>query len=94
MMSEIYGHAAKQNIFKILKDKYKLHEDGINIVCDAIKSENDYAKVYKFILGIYEAAYLKCIKEHEEILKKRGIQVNAVNEKPKEFKSIFPQNQG
>jgi hypothetical protein len=75
LISSPYSGGAKKFLFQILQEKYADHEPWVERIAENVKTAKDYEAMGKLFLAVYEAAYLKAVEQHREILEKHGLRV-------------------
>jgi len=80
IMANPKGYVIKKFMFEILKERYPKHEDFLERVGHFIVTDSDIEAFRKFIVDIYEIAYLKAVEDHREQLAKAGLKVKIVPE--------------
>jgi len=89
MFQNIYAEGLKKLLFDMLQQRYAENELTIDRLANSINNPKDYELMGKFLVAIYETAYLKAISEQKDLLKKYGINVEVTTPKNTEGKSIF-----
>lgn len=81
LMANPKSFYVKKYMAQFLGHKYPKHEQILERVCSVIVTDHDYEAFGKMITDIYEAAYLKAVRDHGEQLEKLGFKVSVVGEK-------------
>lgn len=66
----------KKSVHQLIPDRMHKHEKIIEKIAKrAIEEEAEGIDFIKFLLEVYDAAYVKCIEDHRVELEKRGIKM-------------------
>jgi hypothetical protein len=78
MMMNPKSHHVKKVMFEILKDRYGKNENIIERISASLVTDSDMKEFFHLVTSIYESAYVKCVEDHKEQLKKSGLEANIV----------------
>lgn len=80
MMMNPKVHNLKKVLFEILKERYAQNETIIERVGYSLVTDSDMKEFMTLVSSIYEVAYLKCVSDHREQLKKAGLVANIIGD--------------
>jgi energy-converting hydrogenase A subunit M len=60
---------------ELLKEQYTPHDDVIERIATSLATDKDLEDFGKFIMKIYECAYLRAVKDYKEQAEKLGLKV-------------------
>lgn len=89
MMSNPQGYVIKQYMAGILKDKMSNNLEILERLGSTLITHNDMQAFGKLVSDVYQAGYMKAIKDHEAALAKLNVKVTLVQ--PEDTTRIFPQ---
>jgi|APGre2960657404_1045060.scaffolds.fasta_scaffold00286_20 hypothetical protein len=78
MMMNPKVHNLKKALFEILKERYAQNDNIIERVGASLVTDSDMKDFMTLVTSIYETAYMKCVNDHREQLKKAGLVANIV----------------
>ena len=67
------GHILKKTMYDILQERYVNHESIIDRMSAHMVTETDMNDFLKFVVDIYETAYIKAVEDQREQLEKIGL---------------------
>lgn len=79
-LSRPQATALKQFLFKLMKDKWHLHEDIIDRVAPQLVTQKDMEGFTKLLIDTWESGYMKSVNDHRIALKSTGAETCIVPE--------------
>ena len=91
-----YQYHLRKYLYDILKERYAKHEKFIDKLAETIEKPEDVDAIAKFVVEIYEMAYIKSIHDNQQALEDRGFKAIIKAEITQEMidaQRIFPKNE-
>lgn len=70
--------AVRKMMHQFLGDRYHKHDVLVQRVAASLVTDQDVADFAALVTDVFEAAYLRCVDDHEEQLKKAGVNIRVV----------------
>jgi stringent starvation protein B len=84
MRGGVYSQGAKKIFYDLLKENYSTHERIIDRLVSGINSPEEYQRLGKVLLALFESGYMLAVEQHKAALEKLGFQANVI---PSQLKS-------
>lgn len=79
------SYQVKKYLFDVLKERYTKNEDFIDRLATQMTTPKDIEGLGRFVVDIYEIAYLKSVQDHQQVLQQKGFVANVVPDLPPEL---------
>ena len=84
MFMNPYPTGIKKVFFELLKENYTRYENSIDDVSELASNEKRYKTLAELFLAVYEAGYVRSVKEHKQVLEKLGVKATIKEKSPAE----------
>ena len=84
----------KKYIGQILQERYPQNEELLERLATALTTQKDLEAFGRFVVDIYEVAYLKCVEDHRQALEKAGHRAFVKSGEFVNHKPIFQEKSG
>ncbi len=84
----------KRYVGQILQERYPQNEELLERIAPALVTQNDLEAFGRFVVDIYEVAYLKCVEDHRQALEKAGQRAVVKSGDIVNHRSIFQEKSG